>query len=107
MKYLLEQKIGTITQQKWLTKLLGYNFKIQYKQGNANKVVDGLSRIIEDSEGSIPTLCSLQVSEPIPTILKKLRRLTPRHCVELLLDSVQEQTHVLSWLQYAGWGITV
>jgi hypothetical protein len=40
---LLEQKIGTPCQQKWLTKLLGYSFKAEYKRGVENKVTDALS----------------------------------------------------------------
>ena len=44
LKYILEQKIATPAQQKWLTKLLGYLFMVEYKKGCENKVVDALFR---------------------------------------------------------------
>ena len=44
MKYLLEQRIGTPTQQRWITKLLGYDFIVEYKKGEENKMVGALSR---------------------------------------------------------------
>ena len=44
LKYLLEQKIGTLAQQKWFAKLLGYAFVVKYKKGKDNLVADALSR---------------------------------------------------------------
>ena len=44
LKHLLEQRIGTPMQQKWITKLLGYSFVIDYKKGNENVVADALFR---------------------------------------------------------------
>ena len=44
LKYLREQKITNALQQKWLYKLMGYDFTIEYKQGRANLVADALSR---------------------------------------------------------------
>ena len=36
LKHLLTQRITTPDQQKWLSRLLGYNFEILYKAGNDN-----------------------------------------------------------------------
>ncbi|GAA0164062.1 hypothetical protein LIER_39712 [Lithospermum erythrorhizon] len=44
LKHLLEQKITTYLQQKVVTKLLGLDYIIQYKQGKENVVADALSR---------------------------------------------------------------
>jgi hypothetical protein len=44
LKFLLEQKVGTPFQQKWISKLLGYDFIVEYKKGAENRVADALSR---------------------------------------------------------------
>ncbi|GJR54517.1 putative mitochondrial protein [Tanacetum coccineum] len=49
LKYLLNQKLTTPFQFKWLPKLLGYNYEIVYKKGSENVVADALSRM--DSSG--------------------------------------------------------
>ena len=44
MKHLCQQNIHTPEQQRWLPKLLGYNFNIEYKPGKENMAADALSR---------------------------------------------------------------
>lgn len=54
LKYLLEQKIGTPAQQKWISKLLGYDFSVEYKRGRENRVADALSRVLINEEETTP-----------------------------------------------------
>ncbi|PSS36078.1 Endonuclease [Actinidia chinensis var. chinensis] len=44
LKYLLEQRVATPFQQKWIAKLIGYDYEITSKQGKENLVADALSR---------------------------------------------------------------
>ncbi|KAH9685457.1 hypothetical protein KPL70_013962 [Citrus sinensis] len=44
LKYLLEQKAATPEQQKWLAKLMGYEYEILYRPGRDNTAADALSR---------------------------------------------------------------
>lgn len=50
LKCILEQKIATPAQHKWLSKFLGYNHKIVYKKGSKNSVADALSRIFSGGD---------------------------------------------------------
>ncbi|KAA8536795.1 hypothetical protein F0562_029273 [Nyssa sinensis] len=50
LKYLLEQRITTPAQSRWLPKLLGYDYAIEYKKGPENQVVDSLSRMGSQSK---------------------------------------------------------
>jgi hypothetical protein len=49
LKFLWDQAIATEAQQKWLLKLMGYDFLIEYKKGHDNRAADALSRQTEDS----------------------------------------------------------
>ncbi|XP_026378571.1 uncharacterized protein LOC113273010 [Papaver somniferum] len=60
IKYFLEQKITTVLQQKWLMKLLGFEYEIQYKKGKENIVADALSRI----PAPAATCSALTMSQP-------------------------------------------
>jgi hypothetical protein len=55
LKCFLEQRISSPEQQKWVTKLFGYDYDIIYKKGKDNVVVDALSRKYDD-EGSLFSL---------------------------------------------------
>jgi hypothetical protein len=55
LKYLLEKHISSSEQQKWVTKLFGYDYEIIYKKGKHNVVADALSQKYEE-EGSLFSL---------------------------------------------------
>jgi hypothetical protein len=55
LKYFLEQRISSQKQQKWVTKLFGYDYEIIYKKGNDNVVADALYQKYED-KGSLFSL---------------------------------------------------
>nr|GEZ16792.1 retrotransposon-related protein [Tanacetum cinerariifolium] len=49
LKYLLDQRITTPAQMKWLPKLMGFDYEIVYKKGSENVVAYALSRV-QDSQ---------------------------------------------------------
>jgi hypothetical protein len=55
LKYFLEQHISFPKQQKWVTKLFGYDYEIIYMKDKDNVVVDAISQKYED-EGSLFSL---------------------------------------------------
>ncbi|KAF8404529.1 hypothetical protein HHK36_009415 [Tetracentron sinense] len=66
LKYLLEQRIGTATQQKWLSKLMGYDYEIVYRSGKENVAADGLSQV---HEGGSEVLQLAALSIPYSTLM--------------------------------------
>jgi hypothetical protein len=55
LKYFLEQHLSSPEQQKWVTKLFGYDYEIISKKGKDHVVGDALSKKYED-EGSLFSL---------------------------------------------------
>jgi hypothetical protein len=64
LKYLLEQRINTPMQHRGFSKLMGLNYKIEYKKSVENKVADVLSRVVNPSVAAEHEL--QVVSEIIP-----------------------------------------
>lgn len=44
LKYILEQRVVGSDYQKWVSKLMGFDFEVQYRTGASNRVADALSR---------------------------------------------------------------
>jgi len=53
LRELMDQTVQTPEQHRYLARLLGYDFMIQYRAGRAKVVADALSRIHEDSPASL------------------------------------------------------
>jgi hypothetical protein len=61
LKYFLKQRLSLEEQQKWVTKMLGYDFEIIcQKKGKNNMVADALSRNEEETKG---LLCAISISK--------------------------------------------
>jgi hypothetical protein len=56
LKFLLDQNLSTIPQHQWASKLLGFDFRVEYKPGSTNVVTDALSRRDTDEEAQLATL---------------------------------------------------
>ncbi|KAB1225530.1 hypothetical protein CJ030_MR1G017495 [Morella rubra] len=92
LKFLLEQNVGTPAQQKWLTKLLGYDFSIDYKKGRENRVADALFRrdeLPENQEGR-----QAAITFPQPLWLEELKQSYLSDTVAQELLSKIQQGHL-------------
>jgi hypothetical protein len=68
LKFLLDQRLSTIPQHQWASKLLGFDFRVEYKPGKMNVVADALSR--RDTETSTEAMA---LSTPLFQLFDDLR----------------------------------
>ena len=50
LKFMLDQKLSTVPQHQWVSKLFGYDFSVEYRPGRLNTVADALSRRDQQEE---------------------------------------------------------
>jgi hypothetical protein len=68
IKFLLEQRVVTPEQQKWVSKLVGFEYEIVYRPGKTNAAADSLSGRM-DSPASVAYnkrgICRWHLTTPI------------------------------------------
>jgi hypothetical protein len=67
LKFLLNQRLAMIPQHQWASKLIGFNFRVEFRPGTGNVVADALSR--RDTETTAELVA---ISAPSFTILDDL-----------------------------------
>lgn len=80
----------TPIQQKWITKLLGLNYEIQYRKGTENRAADALSRVRNDGGNclAITTMSPAWVQDAITSYIGD------DYCTKLLAElAVNQLSH--------------
>jgi hypothetical protein len=62
LKFPLDQRLSTVPQHQWISKLFGIDFTIEYRPGRLNTVADALLR--RDSDGPPADALALALSAP-------------------------------------------
>lgn len=94
LKHFWEQRITTPAQEKWLAKLMGYNFVITYKKGNENKAADALSR---RDEGENSGSDFWAISSPVPQWVEAIKEEYIHPTMKSLVDMCKNGGAGSSW----------
>jgi hypothetical protein len=79
LKFLLDQRLSTIPQHQWISKLFGFDFTVEYRPGRLNTVADALSRRDTESvadSGGEGGASACAISGPTFAFIDDIRRAT-------------------------------
>jgi hypothetical protein len=77
LKFLLEQRLSTVPQHQWISKLFDYDFEVEYRPGRLNVAADALSRHdYAGDDAPRATSAILAISGPSFAFLEDVRRAT-------------------------------
>jgi len=83
LKFMLDQKLSTVPQHQWVSKLFGFDFSVEYRPGRLNTVADALSRR-DQQDANLHTL-----SEPSFQLYNDLRQeINADHNLRHLRDNI-------------------
>lgn len=92
LRFLLDQRLTTVPQHHWVSKLLGYDFAVKYKSGATNVVADALSR------RDVLMMAALELSGPQFSLFADLRLESMRSPSLLALsDAILEGSKPPQW----------
>nr|AAL82656.1 retrotransposon protein, putative, unclassified [Oryza sativa Japonica Group]AAM18147.1 Putative gag-pol polyprotein [Oryza sativa Japonica Group] len=97
LKFLLDQRLSTIPQHHWVSKLLGFDFVVEYKPGKQNAAADALScRAAPDSQAFV-------LSTPTFDLLKDIRTAGDTDpALQALRDEINSGTRTTPWAVIDG-----
>nr|GEZ49713.1 hypothetical protein [Tanacetum cinerariifolium] len=72
LKELMQQVIQRPLQKKYVRKLMGFDFVIEYKPGVTNRVVGALSRMFKEEKDVVDRFMTL--SQPLPRLISEIRQ---------------------------------
>lgn len=88
IKFLLEQCLNTPFQQVWMSKLMGFDFEIQYKEGAENVAANALSR--RPTAELLPMMLD-NAKEGLLELIKNCWAADP-NC-QLIINELQQNSH--------------
>jgi hypothetical protein len=105
---MLDQRLSTILQHHWISKLFGYDFRVEFRPGSSYIVADALSR----RDGEEPLLAALSgahaacfsaISVPTFRLFDDLRReVDTDPALHARRDAVATGDHGDSWCVHEG-----
>jgi hypothetical protein len=95
-KHLLDQRLSTIPQHTWVSKLFGYTFQVEYKTGRMNAAADALSRWDEHQPG----VHALAISRPEFALFNDFRREA-----DSLPEIIAKRAEITAGTAGAAWSI--
>ncbi|GJZ83807.1 ty3-gypsy retrotransposon protein [Tanacetum coccineum] len=103
LKYLLEQRTVVGEYQRWVSKLSGYEFEIQYRPGRENGAADALSRRGKEVELKLTSVTTVGLPDQLLQDLKKDSELEAlRLSLETNTEGMEGYSSVDGEIRYRG-----
>jgi hypothetical protein len=101
LKYLLDQHLATIPQHQWVSKLMGFDFRV-YKPGACNMVADALSIRESGEDGQLMAVSAptFRVFDDLRTEIEEIAAL--RQLEEVLADKKGDKWKIIDGLITVG-----